>query len=323
VALMEVAIGALAIFLALLILILVVWSPSEESKVGVARLSESLPPMPGGGQMRVSATQPREKARERLAALAEEKLAKSGRQERLAAALDGADISLRPGEFVVLVLMIGAGSALVLLLALGVPGLLLALVATPLTAKACVSVRTSRRRRAFEEQLPDVLQLLVSALRAGYGLPQALNAAATQCAEPAKKEFQRVLMEARVGRDPGDALGAVAARMQSRDFEWVVDATQINREVGGELAQVLDNVSETVRSRQTMRRQVKTLTAEGRMSAYVLTALPFVLIAALLLTNPGYFAPMAGKIGVLLGIASVLLMSVGWMWMRRVIRAQM
>jgi tight adherence protein B len=110
--------------------------------------------------------------------------------------------------------------------------------------------------------------------------------------------------------------------MQSKSFEWVVSALEINREVGGELAQVLSTVAETIRERQQLERQIQTLTAEGRMSAYILTALPLVMIAALALINPGYFEPMKSAPGPAIIISSIMLLGVGWIWMQRLIKAE-
>jgi tight adherence protein B len=186
-----------------------------------------------------------------------------------------------------------------------------------------VSSKANKRRRAFGEQLPDLLQMMVSSLRAGYGLPQAIDAVANQAAEPGRTELHRVLLESRIGRDPTEALQAVADRMQSRDFNWVVAAIDINREVGGELALVLDNVAETVRERHRMGRQIRTLTAEGRLSAYVLTALPLLLTLIIKLTNPNYFDPLRKSPGPTLIIVAAVLMITGWVWMRNLIKSQM
>jgi tight adherence protein B len=258
----------------------------------------------------------------RAATLAERALTRSGIQA-LTQALDIAGIPLRAGEFVVVPTV--AGAAGTLLLATLLPtwlGILVGVGATPLVARAVVRSRMDRRRRQFVEQLPDLLQTLVSSLRAGYGLPQSLDVAANQSSEPTRGELQRVLFEVRIGRDPGDALSAAATRMASADFTWVVSAMQINREVGGELAVVLENIAETVRERQRLRRQIRVLTAEGRVSAYILTALPFVLVLALLLTNRDYFEPFRRSPGPFLIALAVALLTAGWVWIRRLVKAE-
>ena len=179
-----------------------------------------------------------------------------------------------------------------------------------------------RRRQAFEEQLPDVLQLMTNALRSGYALPQALDAVATQASEPASSEFQRVNFESRVGVDLGESLRAMADRMQSISFGWVVAALDINREVGGELAKVLTTLATTIRDRQQLDRQIKTLTAEGRISAYVLTALPIIVGLAMALLNPDYFEPLRTSPGPQILFGACALLGVGWIWMRSMIKAE-
>ena len=260
---------------------------------------------------------------ERVTGAADRMLDRQGRRKGLANVLDVAGISLRPGEFVVLCFAAGVVLALVLFSAIGPIGIIVGLAATPLLARMAVSTKADRRRRAFNDQLPELLQLLVSSLRGGYGLAQALDAVSSQSPEPTRTELQRVLFEVRIGRDPGDALSATAQRMKSRDFEWVVSAIQINREIGGELAHVLETVAETVRERQRLARQIQTLTAEGRVSAYVLIALPFVLVLGLSVTNPDYFDPMRQAPGPFLIVLGIVLLIVGWFWMRRLIKAQL
>ena len=149
----------------------------------------------------------------------------------------------------------------------------------------------AKRQAAFADQLPDVLQLVTTSLRSGYGITQALDSVAEEAEEPARSEFAHVLVEARLGRDLSDSLRALAQRMESEDLEWVVAAIDINRDTGGNLSEILDTVSATVRERQRMaRRQVRTLTAEGRLSARILTVLPFADGALQWRTNPDNFA---------------------------------
>lgn len=260
---------------------------------------------------------------ERLTGAADRMLDRQGRRKGLANVLDVAGISLRPGEFVVLCFAAAALLAVVLFAAIGPLGILIGLALTPLLARMVVNVKAERRRKAFADQLPELLQLLVSSLRGGYGLAQALDAVSGQSPEPTRTELQRVLFEVRIGRDPGEALAATAQRMKSRDFEWVVSAIQINREIGGELAHVLETVAETVRERQRLARQIQTLTAEGRISAYVLIALPFALVFFLSLTNRDYFDPMRKSPGPALIVLSLVLLAAGWFWMRRLIKAQL
>ena len=144
-----------------------------------------------------------------------------------------------------------------------------------------------RERVKFENQLPDTLNLISTSLRAGYSLLQALEAVASESPEPTGREFGRAINETRLGRSPVDSLKDIAERMQSVDFDWAVLAISIQREVGGNLAEVLQTAAETMLHRNRLRREMKALTAEGRISAIVLSALPILLFAFLYFSNPG------------------------------------
>jgi len=136
--------------------------------------------------------------------------------------------------------------------------------------------------------------------------------------EPAATEFRRILIEHRLGRDLNEAMANCAERMDNADFSWVVQAIGIHREIGGDLARVLDNIVATIRDRATVHRQVRTLSAEGRMSARVLTSLPLLVIVGLQFTTPDYLTPMlTDPLGLLLiGVAATLIM-VGLLVIRR------
>ncbi len=128
------------------------------------------------------------------------------------------------------------------------------------------------RADKLREQLPDVLTIMASSLRAGHRFLQSLDTVAKEITQPAASEFQRVVAEIRLGRPAEDALEALAERVGSPDFKWAVLAVNIQREVGGNLAEILDTVADTLRERAMLRRQIKVLTAEGRLSAWVLGA---------------------------------------------------
>ncbi|MFP5283032.1 MAG: type II secretion system F family protein [Actinomycetes bacterium] len=198
-------------------------------------------------------------------------------------------------------------------------GLLLG-VAVPIVVRVYLGVLASRRHKAFADQLEDSLQLMASSLRAGHSLLQALASVAREAEQPTSEEFSRVINETRVGRELGGALDETAHRMGSEDFLWVTQAVAINREVGGNLAEVLDRVGHTIRERNQIRRQVKALSAEGKLSAIVLMALPFGILAFLSLTNPAYIATFTESlIGYLLIAAGVLLLVIGGLWLRKVV----
>jgi tight adherence protein B len=236
------------------------------------------------------------------------------------AALERAGITMRLQDFVLLVI---AGSLVAAALGVVLAGPLLGLVLgliVPILAKVGVSVRTSRRQKAFADQLDDSLQLMASSLRAGHSMLQALNSVAAEAEEPTSVEFSRVINETRVGRELGHALDETARRTNSQDFVWVTQAIAINREVGGNLAEVLDGVGHTIRERNQIRRQVKALSAEGRLSALVLMALPLGVLAFLSITNPAYIARFTESLaGYAMIAAGVLLLIVGGLWLRKVV----
>lgn len=194
-------------------------------------------------------------------------------------------------------------------------GLLLA-VLVPGVFRLVVALRRDRRRAAFTQQLSEILQTMAANLRAGTALPQAMQVLATEAEEPARSEFVRVGNELRVGRPMNDALNDVARRMDSEDFGWVAQAIAINREVGGNLADVLDGVANTMRERAALRRQVDALSAEGRMSGWVLMALPFGVFFLISLSNPGYFGPLVSNpLGWVMIAAGVVLLVIGSVWL--------
>jgi tight adherence protein B len=183
-----------------------------------------------------------------------------------------------------------------------------------------LSVATGRRRAAFAEQLPDMLRLIAGSLQSGFSLPQAVGAVVGEGSQPAAGEFSRALAEVRVGADLGDALNRVAGRMGSADLRLTVMAVRIQREVGGNLAEVLNNSVGTMRERAFLRRQVRALSAEGRMSAYILLALPFGVGAWFFFVDPKYMSLLYTTApGLLMLAGSGVLMALGVFWMRKLI----
>ena len=180
-----------------------------------------------------------------------------------------------------------------------------------------------RRTEAFQAQLPDVLNLLAGSLRAGWGLLQATGIVVNEIPAPAGPEFERVVTEARLGLPLEEALEKMAVRMGSEDFRWAVTAIAIQREVGGNLAEVLDLVASTVRERAALRRQISSLTAEGRLSEIILITLPFLEGAVLWLIRPTYFGQLLSTgLGVVLAGIAFLMLGVGIVWLRQIVRIE-
>jgi tight adherence protein B len=235
--------------------------------------------------------------------------------------LENAGINLRAGEFVVLVVSaMATGAAAGMLLRGPLTGLVLAAV-VGLLARTGLDMAVDRRRARFADQLSDTLQLLAGSLRSGHSLMQAVDAVASEAEAPTSKEFRRLVVETRLGRSTELSLAAMARRMGSEDFEWVAQAIAIHREVGGDLADVLDNVAATMRERNQVRRQVKALTAEGRLSAWILLALPFCVAAFMAMTNPEYIGLLfVSGIGRVLLVGALVLMTAGALWLRKIVR---
>jgi tight adherence protein B len=183
-----------------------------------------------------------------------------------------------------------------------------------------VQFKARRRVKAFEGQLPDMLQLLAGTLRAGYSLPQGLEAVSHEIADPMGYELTRAMTEARLGREIEEALGGIADRLSSPDFAWAVMAISIQREVGGNLNELLMTVSDTMVARERLAGEVRALTAEGKLSAAVLGGLPPGLGFVMWIMNPAYIESLfTSGLGQIFLVAGVISAGIGLAWMKKVI----
>ncbi|MGK3649961.1 type II secretion system F family protein [Pseudarthrobacter enclensis] len=235
--------------------------------------------------------------------------------------LERAGLKTQPANFL---LMMGAGALVGSVFGFLLGGLffgILMFAVVPAGMFAYLSVLAARRRSKFDEQLPDTLQMLTGSMRAGHSLLRAVDASARETEAPMSEELARIVNETRIGRDLGESMTDVAARTGSEDFAWISQAIEIHREVGGDLAEVLDHVGETIRDRNQIRRQVKALSAEGKMSAAVLMGLPVVLFFALILINANYAKTFTSTLPgyLMLGTAAVML-TAGGFWLSRLIK---
>jgi tight adherence protein B len=167
----------------------------------------------------------------------------------------------------------------------------------PYLVREWVSRTLARRRNRFAEQLPDALQVIASALRSGHSLPGALAVVVESASEPMKSEMQRVVAEEQLGIPMERSLLVVAERMASRDVEQLALVSELQREAGGNAAEVVDRVAETVRERFDLKRLIATLTMQGRMSRWIVSALPIGIIIILQLENPHYLHPLLASTG--------------------------
>lgn len=207
--------------------------------------------------------------------------------------LERARLPIRPGEFVLFV--ISGGLVLAAFISAITSSFVfgaLAVLASPFLGIAYLDRRTARRTRQFEEQFPDALTLIASSLSAGHTFLRSIQLMCEEAEGPIAEEFARVVSETQLGDPLVDALDRMAQRLAIRDVDWVVQAIRIQQTVGGKLADLLHTLAGFIRAREEIRREVNVLTAEGKVSAYVLGALPIFLGIFIQVTNPGYLDPM-------------------------------
>ena len=302
--------GLAAVAGGLLVLALVV-VPAGPARVPLSRLDPTVAPEASGLAGAGAAA----------GAAVEKVLVKRGRLAAGAAALERAGMSTTLPNFVLTVGLWTLGAAVAGTLLVDVWLGLVMLIVVPFGARLLVAFKVGRRRAAFADQLDDSLQLMASSLRAGHSLLRAVDAVSQDAASPTAEEFARIVNETRVGRDLSDSLDEIAERTASEDFAWVAQAIAIQREVGGNLAEVLDAVGHTIRERNAIRRQVKALSAEGKLSAIVLMSLPFGIIAFISMTNPGYLAGFTESAAgyIMLAVAAVM-MTLGGFWLKNTVK---
>lgn len=297
------------------------WVGGAALFVGLFGLGLLLVPRARVSKARMGITQPRRASDmgKRTMSAVDEALERHGKRADLSQALALSEIDTPPAQFVGTVGLVAVVAGLVGLL---IQGPLLGLA---FAAVVCLGVRARvrrairRRRTAFAEQLPDVLQLVTTALRSGFGLTQALESVAEEAEEPARSEFAQVLVESRLGRDLPGAMRSLAERMTSPDLEWVVGAIEINRDTGGNLSEILATVGATIRERRRMERHVDTLTSEGRLSVKILTVMPLVMALWQWWMNPSNFDLLTHGGGLVALIAAVFFMIFGTIWARKIV----
>ena len=246
-------------------------------------------------------------------------------EQRLSGRLELAGVARKPAQWVLLggCVAVVIAAALSLVTGNAILGLLVGALGGWLSMRTLLSFLIRRRRDAFAEQLPDLLQLIASSLQSGFSLPQALDAVVRQTSQPAVGEFTRAMAEARLGADLEDCLETIANRMGSNDLRWTVMAIRIQRGIGGNLAEVLNTTVNTIRERGYLRRQVHALSADGRLSAYILIALPVAIGGFLFLTRPTYMRPLyTTHVGELMLAGAFLLVVLGTVIMRQMIKLE-
>ncbi|WP_158282941.1 type II secretion system F family protein [Nocardioides silvaticus] len=246
-------------------------------------------------------------------------------ENKMATRLAAAGSSFKPSEWVLVQVGVTAGAGMLgLLIGRGnlIVGILFVL-AGYFVPGLYLSFKASRRRKAFSAALPESLQLMAGSLSAGLSLAQSVDTITREGPEPVASEFKRVLVESRIGVELEDAFDGVADRFDSDDFKWVVMAIRIQRQVGGNLAELLTTVAATMRERAYLRRQVNALAAEGKLSAIILIALPPGFLVFQLLTNREFVMPLFNEpLGIAMLFGATLWLAIGGFWMSRMIKVE-
>lgn len=258
---------------------------------------------------------------QRAASMSESFAKNRGFLDRVEVAVERADLPLRAGEamsiLVAVSVLTGAATWVITRSPIAAS---VAVFTAALVLMAVVRYLIRRRAAAFQALLPDALNLLAGTLRAGFSLNHGLEAVSIEVADPMGHELRRAMAEARLGRELDECLEGVAERIGSEDFAWVVMAIAIQREVGGNLNELLTGVAETMIARERLHREIAVLTSEGKVSAAVLSFMPPGLALAMWAINPSYigvlFEETAGRVMLGAGIVSAL---VGLAWMKKVV----
>lgn len=252
-------------------------------------------------------------------------LAKRGWTDRLRAGLTAAGMSLKPEEFVLLAIVCAIGGAIGLFIVGrgSVPGALLGFIIGLAVPILIMRLKVGRRESQFIYDLPDTLGALASSLSAGSSLVQAFDAVARESSGAMQEELQRIIIENRLGTSLPDALEETAVRMNCGDLKMVVMAVRLQASVGGNLSELMKTVANTLRERVKMARHVRALSAEGRMSLWVLMALPVIVAVFSAITRPEYFQIFYTTLpGVVMLFCSVIMMIMGYLWARAIVKVE-
>ncbi len=243
-------------------------------------------------------------------------------KRRVLGLLERAGMTMQPSELAVLSGLIAVVSGGVFLALFGVTMALIAAAGSVVLLYLRIRLRADKRSKQFGEQFDSTLQIMSNSLKAGYGISQAIDTVSREAEAPTRDEFRRVVRETQLGMDQVEALEACANRVQSQDLVWVTDAVAINRNVGGNLTELFAAVAETIRARHRLSRQVTALSAEGKVSARILVAMPFLVVMWLSFTNRSYVRELFRGPGPTLVMVALACMTFGYFWLRRITRVE-
>lgn len=246
-----------------------------------------------------------------------------GFREGLARHLERAGLRISVGEFLALCIGLAGALGLVGAIVAKLTGAVIGIAFAALVPAGALQYLTDRRTRRFAAQIPDVLKILAASIRAGFSLLQGLDVITKQVAEPMATELRRAFAATRLGASAEEALDGVADRVGSRDFTWAATAIRIQRTVGGNLAEILDTVANTMTERERLRSEVRSLTAEGRISAVIVGVLPLGLAAFMYVIDRSYVMTLVSTFGGEVALAAGALLEItGVIWLRRVVRVE-
>ena len=306
----------LLVGLAVLVMFLAMWRTIQTPDPVEVRMEE----YGAGGEVTLSVdSEELVRGRRRAWAIVSRLLAGFGLGPRLATDLMRADVPLTAAEFALIMAALAVAGFAIGTLRMG---LVLGLVVGTGAGYApyfYLGYRRGRRQTAFTEQLPDILTLLVGALRAGYGLTQAIEMLVEELPDPAAKEFTRVMRSIELGSTVQDALREMADRVGSDDLDLVVTAISVQYEMGGNLAQTLDTIGETVRDRIRILREIRVLTAQQRITGYVLAVWPLIMGVILFLINPSYMGRLFQADMRWVPAVAIVMQLMGFMVIRKIV----
>jgi len=318
---LPIAVGTM--LLGIFLLVVVLFAPAFRSRRR-SRLDQIEEYGMGGGGVAQSRDAAPSQLSEQLISMGDQFMSGRDSTTKTMQRIERADLPWRAGEWFLIRFICLAVSLALFSVLLSGRSLLLAVILGALVGLLfpVIALRflANRRAKRFESVLPDVMMLVATSLSSGFSLLQALDSVARDAAEPAAKEFSRALAESRIGADISDALEHVAVRMDSDNMRWAVMAIRIQREVGGNLADTLRTTATTLREREMLKRHVRGLSAEGRLSAYILIALPLGVLLFSMWSNYDYVSLLWTTLpGIVMSVMGILAMLFGIWWMRKTV----
>lgn len=262
----------------------------------------------------------KDKRESAVGAAVDRAVAGRGFAQNLATQLARANLKWTVGEFIVMTVIFSAGAGLLFFVLKRIVLVPVGILAGFFLPRIFLSMRKNKRLKEFNDQLGDALNLMVNSLRAGYSTMQAMEVISNEMPEPISEEFGRVVLELQLGVPFDTAMVNLMRRMPSADMDLVITAMSVQREVGGNLAEVLDAISFTIRERVRIKGEIKAMTAQGRITGYVITALPFALAGLVYMMTPDFMGELfTDPCGWVMIVVSVLMIGMGYFFINKIV----